>query len=94
MIRHRPWDGVGIWSSHPCKSPGQVNRESFTEVLCVLAWDERAAKAFRLALADYKAAGSPGIPLGATNYRAVVAARRAKRRTRPAEQSDPPRELK
>lgn len=43
--------------------------EAFTEVLCLLKWDERLARAFRRALQDYDEAGRPGIPLGATDYR-------------------------
>ena len=38
------------------------------EVICVLHWSEKALKAFREALADYEAAGSPPIPLTAKDY--------------------------
>jgi hypothetical protein len=77
MTRRREWDGVGNWSSHPCKSPAQANRESFAEMLCVLKWDGRAAAAFRRALKDYDAAGRPGIPLGAEDYRKTWAAQQS-----------------
>lgn len=77
MSRSREWDGVGNWSSHPCKSPTQANRESLTEMLCVLKWDGRAAAAFRRALKDWEAAGRPGIPLGADDYRKTFNAQKA-----------------
>lgn len=69
MKRSREWDGIGVWSSHPCPSPAALNRRAFGEMLALMHWDERFARAFRRAYKDYIDAGSPPIPWGATNYR-------------------------
>ncbi len=46
-----------------------LNRNSFTEILALMSWDQRLVKAFHRAMDDYIAAGSPGVPLGSTDYR-------------------------
>lgn len=69
MSRHREWDGRGVWSSHPCADPRRLNATAFTEVLALMHWDERLARAFRRASDEYIAAGSPGVPMGSTDYR-------------------------
>lgn len=70
MTRHRrEWDGVGNWSSHPCKSPAQAVHDSATEMLCALKWDAAAAEAFRKALRSWERAGRPGMPLGASDFK-------------------------
>lgn len=66
---NRPWDGKGVWSSYPCKSPQQANLESFREVLCLMHWDERLVTAFRRALQSYNKAGRPGCPILSVDYR-------------------------
>jgi hypothetical protein len=51
-----------------------TTEQSFTEVLCLLGWDERLARAMRRALADYDAAGRPGMPMGSNDFRKTFAA--------------------
>jgi hypothetical protein len=67
--RRREWDGIGVWSSEPCHNPAALNRQAFTHLLALMHWDERFARAFRRAYQDYIEAGSPGVPLGSTDYR-------------------------
>lgn len=69
MRRQRAWDGIGVWSSHPVENPARKNLRSFGEILALMHWDERFAKAFRRAHREYIKAGSPPIPWGATDYR-------------------------
>lgn len=69
MSEPKLWDGRGVWSSQPVANPAALNRQSFTEVLCLLHWDERFARAFRRAHREYIAAGSPGVPMNSTDYR-------------------------
>jgi hypothetical protein len=69
MTRRKMWNGIGVWSSHPCPSPVALNLQHFHEMVVLMSWDERLAKAMRRAHREYVAAGSPGIPLGSTNYR-------------------------
>lgn len=68
-MSRKTWDGVGVWSSHPCPDPAALNRQSFCEMLVLMGWDDRLARAMRRARREYQAAGSPGIPLGSTDYR-------------------------
>lgn len=44
-------------------------KDTAFEVSCVLAWSEPARIAYVKALDEYRKAGRPLIPLGATNYR-------------------------
>lgn len=85
-MRNKPWDGVGVWSSHPVRSPQQVNRDNFLEMLCVLSWSEEARLAFAKGLCSYNKAGRPGIPLGASNYQATF--RKLKRKERADRQTE------
>ena len=43
-------------------------RDNAIECICVLAWSEKARRAYVEALRDYQRCGSPGIPLGSTDY--------------------------
>lgn len=49
------------------------------ETLCVLSWSDEARAAYAKALRSWRRAGSPPVPLGATNYRAEFFASRRKR---------------
>lgn len=43
--------------------------DKLCEVLALMHWDERLARSFRRAYKEYSAAGSPGVPITAVDYR-------------------------
>ncbi|TXN07933.1 hypothetical protein FV222_01460 [Methylobacterium sp. WL103] len=57
-------------------TPQQVT----AEFAAVLSWSEEARVAYAKALASYRRAGSPGVPLGALDYQETYRKERRKRR--------------